>query len=371
MLTHVRSVIQALVLLVFMQPVVADETKPNFEGIARYITGNSALEAEFLKAREANILAARSTKFQPLLLKASQSMDFEERVWGLTRLIEAGDLSRYQELAKELITYVRNSVNPGVRGSAHFLKSAADSQPQIIHPSSPFYQALEKTIRDSPTREVTVGLYVVWCYNTLPSQKDLIIEIAKKVHSPMTLKNLNNDPWDDPRFWILTDWALAWGQPEDFDQISSSIADSRARQEFQKIANTVIRIPGFFSCQNESPLSNRVAPLPLRLRLPDLEKIIGDPDDLDFSNIKIKKMPNAPSYPPEARARRLNSTLDVQILVDTNGDVCGARAAPGPFLAFFAPTALEYASRWKFEPVKLNGQAQIGRFLLTIPFRIR
>lgn len=286
---------------------------------------------------------------------------------GLTRFVEAGDLSRYPDLARELTHHVRGSTGPQAAWVPPFLKSAIGTQPQVIHPSSPFYQSLAKTIRSSPTREVTVGHYVVWCYNTLPNQRELIFEIAREIQSPGASEHPMSDPWDDPRFWILTDWALAWGQPEDFKVIPTLIPHPKARKEFQKIAEAVLRIPGFFTCENQSPLADRVAPQ----ASPAPVKWTGNPVDFEYYQIKAKRMPAAPAYPGRAKARRLMTTLEVQLIIDPKGEVCGARTAPGPFLAFFASTALEYASRMTFEPARLNGQPQTARFVLKMPFRLR
>ena len=82
-------------------------------------------------------------------------------------------------------------------------------------------------------------------------------------------------------------------------------------------------------------------------------------------------LPEFERYSVEAKKRHMMANLEVQILLDGQGNVCGARTAPGPFLAFFAPVALEYASRWSFEPPKLNAVTKDARFTLTMPFRLR
>lgn len=321
-------------------------------------------------------------------MREAASEDQTVRTWALARLVEAGDLTRFDDLAKELAAHIKESVlSNRVWGDPRF------AEVSTIHHTSPFFPALERTIRENPEYLVPSGLYVVWCYNTLPNQRDLIYAIAARVKSSATVHNRHFDPWNDPRFWIVTDWALAWGEPADFEALPQLFQDAGAQREFHRIAQSVTRVPGFFSCRNRSPLSSATpgpvdppaaatassapaAPLSAGERKPNgqkepMEDVPRRFVDLDFKQIKIKARPMAPAYPAEAKARRMMTTLKVQIEVGTDGKVCGARTAPGPFLAFFAPTALEYASRWTWEPAQVLGTPVAARFTLTMPFRLR
>lgn len=340
--------------------------------VAAVWTGEPEAEQAFMSARSIDIKAGRLPEHAAFLKRVSESKYSEVRIWALARMVEAGDLARYLDLAKELGEHIRKTVMADEgQGVAPFKWSNSGRAPDI-HPSSPFYAALEQSIREDPDRTVADGLYVVWCYNTLPNQRPLIYEIARHVQAPVSLRNPVADPWNDPRFWIVTDWALAWGEPEDFEKLPQVMGSERARREFERIATAVTRIPGFFACHNGTPLFDRVNPSfpsgpgPVEATGPDTK-----PEPPWFQQVKVSYQPPAPRYPVEARTRRLMANLEIQILLDTQGKVCGARAAPGPFLAFFAPTGLEYASRWIFQPAVLNGAPVQARYMLHMPFRLR
>ena len=89
----------------------------------------------------------------------------------------------------------------------------------------------------------------------------------------------------------------------------------------------------------------------------------------DFSQIRIKRQPPAPHYPPEAKSRRIQGTVVVEILVGEDGLPIRGQVLSGPPELMLA--ALGYALDWNFEPAKLNGVPQKARFKLTMPFKLR
>lgn len=98
-------------------------------------------------------------------------------------------------------------------------------------------------------------------------------------------------------------------------------------------------------------------------------KTAGGAQDFDFSKIKITHQPPAPAYPAEAKLQKIQGTVVVEITVDESGVPIAVKALEGP--EALAPTAVEYAKAWRFEPVKVNGKAVKARFKLTMPFRLR
>ncbi len=91
--------------------------------------------------------------------------------------------------------------------------------------------------------------------------------------------------------------------------------------------------------------------------------------DFDFSKIKIRHQPPAPAYPADAKLQRVQGTVVVEITVDEAGVPVSTQALEGP--PQLAPTAVEYAKAWRFEPATVNGKAVKARFKLTMPFRLR
>lgn len=330
----------------------------------------------FMAARKADIRAGAKAPWNEWLSELSASKNKTLKVWALTRLVEAGSYAKFPELTEAMVQHVRGET----QGGSGFASSVLDkglpntfgpSAPTyLIHEASPFWASLDSTIRNDPERAVGSGFYTLWCYNTRPSQRDLIEEIARHIQTPLTIQNLHPDPWNDPRFWIVMDWAIAWGEQQDLDRLGQLIPGGPARSEFLKRAKQLLTNPVFSSCKPPAPLDDRKwdadsqlsSGASLGLDLPGL---------VDFNMIKVKHQPPILRYPQEAKNRRVMGTNVIVIKLDTAGIPCQARPAPGPWLAFLAPASLEYAKDWRFEPQKVNGIAVDSSFLLNIVYRLR
>lgn len=57
-------------------------------------------------------------------------------------------------------------------------------------------------------------------------------------------------------------------------------------------------------------------------------------------------------------------------LVDEGGRLCALRPQPGPWLAFFAATAVEWAKDLRFTPATLDGKPVKAPFVLRMPFSL-
>jgi TonB family protein len=91
--------------------------------------------------------------------------------------------------------------------------------------------------------------------------------------------------------------------------------------------------------------------------------------DFDFSQLKVKRQPPAPHYPPYARSLRIQGTVVVEITIDPTGTPIHAEAVAGPTELLMS--AIGYALKWEFEPARLNGVPQFARFRLTMPYRLK
>jgi TonB family protein len=92
------------------------------------------------------------------------------------------------------------------------------------------------------------------------------------------------------------------------------------------------------------------------------------PVEMDFSKIRVKHQPDAPNYPPEAKAARIQGTVVVSVTIGADGLVTEAKALSGP--PELQPCAVDYAKSWEFEPAKVKGKPVPARFKLTMPFRL-
>ncbi len=95
----------------------------------------------------------------------------------------------------------------------------------------------------------------------------------------------------------------------------------------------------------------------------------ADPVEMDFKQIRVRHQPDAPPYPPEAKAQGIQGTVVVVLIIDTGGKVTDAKAISGP--PELHACAVGYARAWEFEPAKVNGKPVAARFKLTMPFRLR
>jgi hypothetical protein len=324
----------------------------------------------FLKARAEDLGTARQAPWSEWLQGLARTQNPSLRAWALARRVEAGDYGAYQAFRDALAEHVLGLTKPGsgrrdriVVNPPGVLGLAMPDALQLDH-GSPFWRSLRKTLEAAPERKLDAGLYTVWCYGTHPDQRDLILDLAAHIEAPRTVRNPASDPWNDPRFWIVLDWALAWGMEEDFTAIRQVLREGTPRDGFDRVARTVAAIPGYFS---ERPLPEAKGSL-AGSALPTPKPT---PVTMDFSQLRVRDQPPAPRYPEEAKGRKMMTILVMNLVVDAEGRPTSCRPAPGPWLGFFAPTGAAYGLRWRFHPAQLNGLPVTARFRLTMPFRLR
>lgn len=348
----------------------------------------------FLAARTTSLSAARQPEWTTWLKGLEQSRNPSLKAWALARQVEAGDYTAYPAFESILARNLLGRSKPG-RGKEDLVihdppqtpLPAGLPGPQTLNPfqrifgpwmpgalridhRSIFWRSLRKTLQESPDRQLSAGLYSVWCYGTNPDQKDLILDLAAHAQSPKTPSNPEADPWNDPRFWIVTDWAMTWGTREDFQAIHAALK-AAPRRTFDRLTRLMVAIPGFFT--PPTPASERGgkagAPAHSEPELPTGRQ--NQYSQIAISTLKIIHMPPAPYYPGEAIVRRMMTTLVVTMFVDPEGRPEGCRPEPGPWLGLFAPTGVAYAMRWRFSPAVFNATPQYAQFTLKMPFRLR
>lgn len=330
----------------------------------------------FMAARKVDIKAGAKAPWSDWLSELSASPNKTMKVWALTRLVEAGNYSKFPELTEAMVRHVRGETQKGSGLAGSVLDKSlpntfGPTAPTfLVHEASPFWASLDLTIRNDPDRVVGGGLYTFWCYNTRPSQRDLIEEIARHIQGPLrSPKKSHPNPWEDPRFWIVLDWAIAWGEQQDLDRLGQLIPEGPARSEFLKRTQQLLANPVFSSCKPLKPLDDRKWDADSQLS-PAAALGLDLPGIVDFSTVKVKYQPIL-RYPLEAKLRGVIGTNVILIKVDTAGIPCQARPAPGPWLAFLALASLDSVKDWRFEPSKLNGVPVESRFLLNIVYRLR
>lgn len=97
-------------------------------------------------------------------------------------------------------------------------------------------------------------------------------------------------------------------------------------------------------------------------------KMLERGPEFDFSQVKIAHMPPQPPYPPAAKAAGIQGKVIVEMGIDSDGKPESAVALEGP--ADLLSYAIEWGLRWRFIPMKINGQPTRGHFTLTMTFHL-
>jgi protein TonB len=75
-----------------------------------------------------------------------------------------------------------------------------------------------------------------------------------------------------------------------------------------------------------------------------------------------------PIYSPIARTAHVEGTVEIDAIIDENGDVIHARAVSGPGLLM--ASALEAVMQWKYEPTILDGTPVPIEMQVTVHFSL-
>lgn len=321
----------------------------------------------FLQARRADLRAARSPAWKPWLEKLAEARSPELGAWARTRLVEGGVFAHYEALLAAAVEHLQQLSRPGSKkGVLRQPASAGGWMPGIfrIQPDSAYWVEVERQTRERSDLAVNPNLYAVWCHGTFPAQRALIYDIAAKVDARPTVKSPKADPWNDPRLWIVADWAMAWGSSEDFRTLEAQLPEGPARAAFARLAAGLKDNPAFWA----------KAPGPAELRRLNalLVQEAKPAEGLDLDSGQMKVLQEGPDlgYPPAALERSLQTSLAVYLSVDPAGKVAAWRPAPGPWLGMFTPWAAPSVPHWRFEPETRGGAAQWARTTLHLNFRL-
>lgn len=347
--------------------------------------GKDAVEAGFTEPQVRAFLTARATDLRAgvrepwasWLRGLDRASNPSVKVWALARRLEAGELGVFTAFQTAAFDHTlgiskRESGRSGALVADPPGLCGLSMPPTLrIHPESVFWRSFEKTLREGALDQLGPAAYSVWCYGTYPGQRELVHLAASKVVPRPLPGRPEPSPWNDPRFWIVVDWAFAWGTREDFRFLEEALPKGPAREVFAGLARTAGELPGFLDqapALLEGEGRSHGAPA-------GSGKEPGNPSEppllITFSAIKVAHMPPPPPYPAEAKLRRMMTHLHLMISIDREGKPIGVRPLPGPWMAFFAPAGISYAMNWRFEPARMNGEPIPARFHLRMPFQLR
>lgn len=323
----------------------------------------------YLEARRGDLRAGRGSAWRPWLERLAAAKSPELAAWARTRLVEAGVWEPYEALLDAAVAHLQQSTQAGTRaGVLRQPASAGGWMPGVfrIHSDSPYWAQVERQTRERPDLAVNSNLYALWCHGTAPTQRSLVFDLAAKVEAKATLRAPKADPWNDPRFWVVTDWALAWGGAEDFRTLEAQLPEGAARATFARLV---------------APLKDQAAFWAKAPGTQDLRRLnaLGGPgaqagpepgEGLDLEDAPPKALEEGPvpPPPPAAQDRGLHTTVAVRVTVDPEGRVSAWRPLPGPWVGMFAPWAAPGLARWRFEPAQRDGAPRWARTLLHLRF---
>lgn len=93
----------------------------------------------------------------------------------------------------------------------------------------------------------------------------------------------------------------------------------------------------------------------------DTWEITVEPEPINDRDFK-------PVYPPDARSRHVEATVEVELLVDSTGTVAGTRVLDSGG-APFSLSALEYCRRLRFKPALANQVPVASRIVWVVAYR--
>jgi protein TonB len=79
----------------------------------------------------------------------------------------------------------------------------------------------------------------------------------------------------------------------------------------------------------------------------------------------IKSVP--PVYPPMARSQHVSGNVQIDALIDADGNVGAMKVLSGP--ALLRDAALQSLKQWKYQPAELDGKPTSMHLTVTLQFR--
>jgi protein TonB len=108
------------------------------------------------------------------------------------------------------------------------------------------------------------------------------------------------------------------------------------------------------------------------VKIPETRSGLAGIEVFDISKLDqapVPKFQARPTFPFEMRRAGISGSVQVDFIVDTNGDVRNAFAAHSSQREFEAP-AVQAVSKWKFKPGRKNGHAVFTHMQVPIVFTL-
>ena len=90
--------------------------------------------------------------------------------------------------------------------------------------------------------------------------------------------------------------------------------------------------------------------------------------DIELGKVRIRIQPATPPYPIEAKSKKIDGLVIVEVTINKDGVPTAARAIQGPEL--LRKHSEDYAMTWRFHPTTLGKHPRNVRFKLPMPWRL-
>lgn len=329
----------------------------------------------FLQARTADPKAAGTAPWQGWLEGLAAAGSPSLKAWALSRLAEAGVETAYAALEKAAHTHLKQlQYSQDLEKDA---KLVLDPPPLAGAPlpgalrlaaGSPLVARLEARIRARKERDVTVPEFALLAYNTHPGQYPLIQELAAQISSrpdsaetafmvreSRTLQGGSQNYLNDPRLWLLMDWAAVWGNDGQRFELTKVVAP-RYLDWFRSLLYSMQIHPLVAGRTDADPAwSGRPVSAPVFRSgkgcgpLVEAQKAIGFEGPLGAA---------VPGY-----ALSWYTVASADLLLGPAGSVRALRLHPGPWIGNYAGILGGTAARWRF-PAGADGRV----VQVSVPF---
>lgn len=321
----------------------------------------------FARARSGDLTAAAREPHRTFLARLLSDGPEELRGWAATRLVEAdaplqafepAPFPRFLELAAE--GYALQLV-PGYREDRRPPQPplASLGEAGVLDRDAPVMSSIRDQLRGADKAVLNWGLFAVLAPNLMAADRDWVFR-----QWTLFVPHMRERPaYESAVFQMAANWLLSYGVEKDWESFlapaekSWKAALARMRKELQSLPQAcrapldVLRDPAAF--QAAFGFSRESAQV------------------LEWDPARVAYQPPGPSYPEEAKTRRISGAVAATLLVGAQGEVLWLRPEPGYPLAFLGPAALTWAAGFRFRPSPQGARPGATLVRLMVPFRLR
>ena len=282
-------------------------------------------QERFWSAWRQDVTSASHPEWHALVLSCARSEDPCLRLWGLARLVEAGDPGAVEPYGK-LMAAQLDAFRTGDPDWRRSLLAGPESLPGAsweIRRDSPFWKTFWASLDRATDLEALRRSYAIWSWNGAPEDRDALLGVMSRLGAD---SSPGSDAWGDPRFRMVMDWLCEFGERADWDRITAMLPKgSGAFLEASRLYEDLKESPDFWgpACPDKGA------------------NALSGPRPVLRSSGRLFR--EAPAKKLETRGR-----FGFEICIGHDGRPSRCRPTPAPWAAEAATTGVRYISSWVF-----------------------